>query len=111
LLLSVVSQKKWRSGFKGSGFKPALVRRDVAMKLFSDSMGGFPSPHLDMPGLGQGFHSRPWTGFGMRIYEKSVSFVRPNPKFEAKLAIIWEMSIFNENFGSSMPFIVLNPER
>jgi len=52
-------QKKWRSGFRGSGFKPALVRRDVAMKLFSDSMGGFPSPHLDMPGLGQGLHSRP----------------------------------------------------
>jgi hypothetical protein len=26
----------------------------------------------------------------MRIYEKSVSFVRPNPKFGAKLAIIWQ---------------------
>jgi len=26
----------------------------------------------------------------MRIYEKSVSFVRPNLKFEAKLAITWE---------------------
>jgi hypothetical protein len=25
-----------------------------------------------------------WTAFGMRIYEKSVSFVRPNPKFGAK---------------------------
>jgi hypothetical protein len=42
-----------------------------------------------MPGLGQGFHSRPWTAFGMRNYEKNVSFVRPNPKFEALLAIIW----------------------
>jgi len=28
------------------------------------------------------------------IYEKSVSFVRPNPKFGAKLAITWE----NEHF-------------
>jgi hypothetical protein len=37
-----------------------------------------------------GFHSRPRTAFGVRIYEKSVSFVRPNPKFGAKLAIIWE---------------------
>jgi hypothetical protein len=65
------------------------------MKLLSHSMGlGLPSPHLDMPGLGQGFHSRPWTAFGMRIYEKSVSFVRPNTKFSAKLAIIWE----NEQF-------------
>jgi hypothetical protein len=36
----------------------------------------------------QGFHSRPRTASGMRIYEKSISFVRPNPKFGAKLAII-----------------------
>ena len=43
---------------------------------------------------GSRFHSRPWTAFGMRICEKSVSFVRPNPKFGAKLAIIWE----NEHF-------------
>jgi hypothetical protein len=43
-----------------------------------------------MPRLGQGFHSHPWTALGMRIYEKGVSFVRPNPKFAAKLAIIWE---------------------
>jgi hypothetical protein len=34
------------------------------------------------------FHSRRWTAFGMRIYEKSVSFVKPNPKLGAKLAII-----------------------
>jgi hypothetical protein len=47
-----------------------------------------------MIGLGQGLHSRPGTAFGMRIYEKSASFVRPNPKFAAKLAIIWE----NEHF-------------
>jgi len=26
----------------------------------------------------------------MRIYEKSVSFVSPNPKYEVKLAITWE---------------------
>jgi len=26
----------------------------------------------------------------MRIYDKSVSFVRPDPTFEAKLAITWE---------------------
>jgi len=42
---------------------------------------------------GSGFHSRPWTAFGMRTYEKSVNFVSPNTKFGAKLAIIWE----NEN--------------
>jgi hypothetical protein len=43
---------------------------------------------------GSGFHSRRWTAFGMHIYEKSVSLVRSNPKFGAKLAIIWE----NEHF-------------
>jgi hypothetical protein len=43
----------------------------------------------------------------MRIYEKSVSFIRSNPKFGAKLAIIWEMSISNENFGSLMPSLSL----
>jgi len=26
----------------------------------------------------------------MLIYEKSISFVSPNPKFEAKLAITWK---------------------
>jgi hypothetical protein len=47
----------------------------------------------------------------MRIYEKSVSFIRPNPRFEAKLAIILgnehfylELRVFNAVF-------VLNPER
>ena len=63
-----------------------------------------------MPGLGQGFHSRPWTAFGMRIYEKSVGFIWPNPKFGAKLAIIWENEHFNENFGSLMPSLSLTLE-
>ena len=43
----------------------------------------------------------------MRIYEKSVDFVRPNPKFGAKLVIIWKKSIFDEDFGSSMPSLSL----
>ena len=43
---------------------------------------------------GSRFHSYPRTAFGMRIYDKSVSFVSSNPKFEAKLAINWE----NEHF-------------
>ena len=45
----------------------------------------------------------------MRIYEKSVCFVRPNPKFEAKLTIIWE----NEHFLRLWvfnAFFVPNPE-
>jgi len=42
----------------------------------------------------QRFHSHPWTAFGRRIYEKSLSFVRPNPKFRAKLATIWENEPF-----------------
>jgi hypothetical protein len=78
------------------------------MKLFSDSMGGFPSPHLDMPGLGQGFHSRPWTGFGMRIYEKSVSFVRANSKFGAKLVIIWNNEHCKLGLRIFNAFFVLN---
>jgi hypothetical protein len=36
---------------------------------------------------GSRLHSRPWTAFGMRIYEKSVSFVRPNPIIGAQLVI------------------------
>ena len=36
----------------------------------------------------QGFHSRAWTAFGLRIYGRSVNFVRPNLKFGAKMAII-----------------------
>jgi hypothetical protein len=58
---------------------------------------------------GSRLHSRPWTGFGMRIYKKSVSFVRPNPKFGVRLAIIWGMSILNEDFGPSLS-LTLNVE-
>jgi len=43
---------------------------------------------------GSRFHSCPQTAFGMRIYEKSVSFVRPNPRFGAKLAITWGNGYF-----------------
>jgi hypothetical protein len=50
----------------------------------------------------QGLHFRSWTAFEMLIYEKSVSFVRPNPKLGVKLAIIWGMSIFNAGCG---PFL------
>ena len=65
-------------GSKVQGFKPALVRRDVSMKWLLHSYGiDFPSPQFDMPGLGQGFHSRLWTAFERRIYKKSVNFIRP----------------------------------
>jgi hypothetical protein len=43
----------------------------------------------------------------MRIYEKSVSFVRPNPKFGAKLAITDKL--FNEDLGYLMPSLSLTP--
>ena len=43
---------------------------------------------------GSRFHSRPRTPLRIRICEKSVIFVRPNPKSGAKLAITWE----NEHF-------------
>jgi hypothetical protein len=43
---------------------------------------------------GSRFHSRARTEFGMRIYEKGVGFVMPNPKFGAKLVIIWENKHF-----------------
>jgi len=41
-----------------------------------------------MIGLGQGFHYRPWTAFGMRIYEQSVNFVGPNPKLGAVSTVV-----------------------
>jgi hypothetical protein len=47
----------------------------------------------------------------MRIYEKSVSFVRPNPKFAAKLAIIWQNEHFYRGLRVFNAFFVLNPER
>jgi hypothetical protein len=46
----------------------------------------------------------------MRIYEKIDSFVRPNPKIGAKLAIIRGNEHFNEDFGSFALFVI-NPER
>jgi hypothetical protein len=61
-------------GSKVQGFKGSGVQR-------------FPVKLPDGTGTGSRFNSCPRTAFRMRIYEKSVSFVRPNLKFEAKLAI------------------------
>ena len=59
-------------------------------------------------GGGSRFRSHPRIAFVMRIYEKSVSFVRPNPRFEAKLAIILEnQDFFVESLGSSVPSLSL----
>jgi hypothetical protein len=46
----------------------------------------------------------------MRIYEKSVSFVRANPKFGAKLAIIWKNEHSKRGLRVFNAFFVLNPE-
>ena len=46
----------------------------------------------------------------MRIYEKRLSFVRPNPTFGAKLAIIWENEHFQRGFRAFNAVFVLNPE-
>jgi hypothetical protein len=43
----------------------------------------------------------------MRIYEKKVSFLRPNPKSGDNLGIIWGNKHFNKDFGSSMPSLSL----
>ena len=59
---------------------------------------------------GSRFHSRSWTAFGMRIYDKSVSFVRPNPRFGTKLAIIWQNEHFLQELRIFYAFFVLNPE-
>jgi len=39
---------------------------------------------------------------GMRIYDKSISLVRPVSKFGAKLAIIWKNELLCEDFGPLM---------
>jgi hypothetical protein len=57
------------------------------------------------------FHSHPRTASGMRIYEKSVSFIRPNPRFGAKLAIILEDEHFYLELWGFNAVFVLNPER
>ena len=47
----------------------------------------------------------------MRIYEKNLSFVKPNPKFGAKLAIIWGNEHFQRGLRAFNAVFVLNPER
>ncbi len=56
---------------------------------------------------GSRFHSHPWTAFGMRIYEKSVNFVRPNPNLKPNCQLLGKMNICNEDFGSSTPNLSL----
>jgi hypothetical protein len=46
----------------------------------------------------------------MRICEKIVSLVRPNPKFAAKLATIWENEHFQPGLRVFNTFFVLNVE-
>jgi hypothetical protein len=48
-------------------------------------------------------HSRPWTAFGMRIYEKIVNFVSLKQNLEPNWQLFEDMSIFSEDFGSFMP--------
>ena len=60
---------------------------------------------------GSKFHSHPWTALGMRIYKKSVNFIRPNPKFAAKLAIVWENEHSYRGLQVFNAFFVINPER
>jgi hypothetical protein len=83
--------------------------KEVRAKRFHPSKFCGSLFQLCVVSYGSRLHSRPWTGFGMRIYKKSVSFVRPNPKFGVQLAIIWEMSIFNEDCGPSLS-LTLNVE-
>jgi hypothetical protein len=47
----------------------------------------------------------------MRIYDKSVSFVRPNPKLGTKVAIIWGNEHFLLGLRVLNAFFVLNLER
>ena len=46
----------------------------------------------------------------MRIYEKSVSFVRANPKFGVKLAIIRKNEHFSRELRVFNVFYILDPE-
>ena len=82
-------------GFKGQGFKPALVRRDVAMKLLSHSMGlAFHHHILTCQVWARGSIVIPGPHLGRVFTRKTSGLVMPNPKFRAKLAITWE----NEHF-------------
>jgi hypothetical protein len=58
---------------------------------------------------GSRLHSHPGTAFGMRIYDKSVRFVRLNQYLEPNWQLIEEMSIFSKDFGSLMPSLFLTP--
>ena len=58
--------------------------------------------------MGSEFHSHPGAAFGMRIYEKRVSFVRHNPKFGAKIGnYLGEMSLLTSHLGLLMPSLSL----
>jgi len=60
---------------------------------------------------GSRFPPCPRTAFEMRIYEKSINFVRSDQKFGAKLAITWQNENFQEGLLVFNAFFVLNPER
>jgi len=47
----------------------------------------------------------------MRIYKKSVKFVKPHPKFGATSAITWENEHFQQRLRVFNAFFVRNPER
>jgi hypothetical protein len=82
----------------------------VPVKFFFVGVQGFKGSGVQRF-RGSRFHSCPWTAFEMRIYEKSVSFVRPNRKFGAKLVIIWQNEHFKPELRVFNAFFALNPER
>ena len=95
-------------GFKGQGFKPALVRRDVAMKLLSHSMGLAFHHHIltcqvwaRVPLSSQ---DRIW---GAYLREKRQAWSCLIQNLEPNWQLLGKMNIFNEDFGSSIPSLSL----
>jgi hypothetical protein len=88
-----------------------MFAKDLSNKIFSPlrhqvvCVHGFTGSKVQ--GFKGAFSSLDWIWDA--YLQTSVSFVRPNPKFGVKLAIIWEMSNFNEDCGPSL-FLTLNVE-
>ena len=90
------------------GFKPALVRRDVAMKLLSHSMGlAFHHHILKCQVWARGFIRVAGLHLGCVFRRKASASSGLIQNLEQNWQLFRKMSIYNRDFGSLMPCLSL----
>ena len=105
---SLQNERQAFTGSKVQGFKPALVRRDVAMKLPSHFMElAFHHHILTCQVWARGCILIPRLHLGSVFTRKASTLSGLIQNLKPNWQLFGNMSIFNENFGSLIPSLSL----